>query len=678
VHDPSDNKIALACGAAGAFVDVTDDVVTDSISRQWGRGSEFDDARPGVFSFTFKNDSGKYTPGNTASSLATPLVEGMGVCWVLDGSLRSGNIRSAEPQFVQDVSGGTYQVRVVVDDMLSAAGRRRVSSLSDGIISAAYPYFYFPLNDDGPGARDAYGQLTMTDFGFAPEFGVTGVTGDTQIYCANGGLWTGGINRSFSYDAGSRGFVGAWITSLHDPVATTLRIRFAFDGPYDFELGLKSTAGAFAAYFKVSTGTASVPVTIPAGIPTHVAIGLTYTYSTFYTYTLEVFVNGVSAGTDTINHIRLCPASIIQAALFTTAADSDARFSHFFHTRDLPRDDLAGSSILTDRIRAFAAAAPEITLDTLPIGLSLAPLGWQNGQYSVLDAFSDLLRTEQGHIYTETTGTLTAPVQVVKVRERDRTETVTASFSMSEILYAPEFVRDISNMVSLATAIGPENSANWSDADLTQYVGSASARDNVLLRDQVDLLAWAQDRIIRGKNVSVRIAQFTIDALSTPTNRWADLTGLVPGDRIQITGLPSTQIGFDTLEGWLLGGGEAHDYPHQMLFTFNLQPVLPPTGIYDHEDRRYMAGGVLSLDADIDASDTTMDIVSADGRTKFTTDAGDLPLVIVIGDEHLEITACTSATPQVATITRGVDGTTAASHTAGDLIELATDTLYAF
>ena len=54
------------------------------------------------------------------------------------------------------------------------------------------------------------------------------------------------------------------------------------------------------------------------------------------------------------------------------------------------------------------------------------------------------------------------------------------------------------------------------------------------------------------------------------------------------------------------------------------------------------------------------------------------PYTLEIDSEQVTVTGCTSATPQVVTMTRGANSTTPAAHTAGALVDVPTDALYAF
>ena len=75
-------SVALGVGSAGALVDVTSYVdLVAGITYQWVRLSGFEDVRPGEVTLTLDNGDGRFTPDNSASPLATTMVEGAKLCW---------------------------------------------------------------------------------------------------------------------------------------------------------------------------------------------------------------------------------------------------------------------------------------------------------------------------------------------------------------------------------------------------------------------------------------------------------------------------------------------------------------------------------------------------------------------------------------------------------------------
>jgi hypothetical protein len=302
IFAPSTHAIALACGVAGAYVDVTADVVTDEpVKGSAGRSSDFDDTPPGTFSFVLDNRTGKYTPGNTASSLSTLLAENMGVSWKVDGILTSGNIRRIDPYFPSMVAASA-RVRVTCDDMLGNAGRRDLGTLVDSINQGATPYLFWPLDDaagtvlprETTGSGTALLSLTTTN---GSAFGATAVprlTSATQLTLKDtlktptGTVWP---TFTFTYPTTTLGFYSFWITpTASSKVTAAVNISGL---ARSFQFGY--TGGA---YF-VRDGDAGTPATYTlADTGAHfVSVGLGTVFSAGnWTITATLYVDGTSRG----------------------------------------------------------------------------------------------------------------------------------------------------------------------------------------------------------------------------------------------------------------------------------------------------------------------------------------------------------------------------------------------
>jgi hypothetical protein len=177
---------------------------------------------------------------------------------------------------------------------------------------------------------------------------------------------------------------------------------------------------------------------------------------------------------------------------------------------------------------------------------------------------------------------------------------------------------------------------------------------------------------MRGAITRLKMVTIRVDAMTTPTDRSADLLALIPGDRVEFTGLPSTVLGFSTWEGWFLGATETHNVSEHT-FELSFAPVLPDTAIFDTD--RFMASGELTLSGNINSSDTSITIAST-GALLSTTEE---PYSIILDSEELTVTTVTGASsPQTVTVTRGANGTTAASHTSGAVVVSTPDSLFAF
>jgi len=313
-----------------------------------------------------------------------------------------------------------------------------------------------------------------------------------------------------------------------------------------------------------------------------------------------------------------------------------------------------------------AAYAPAGALSDVTIGYPDV-----NGR-SVLDVYNDIVRTEQGHLFPTTTGTLTAPVEQVQLRARDRPTTVKAAFDASlELDGPPSFVRDLTNVASAIQVAGPDGTVTATDATVAKVTSrfiTSGLSETILAADDDDLRLWGEDRLKRGENIGIRAQTFTVDAYTTPLDRSTDLLALVPGDRIQLTGLPAARLGFATWDGWLLGVTETHTVGAHK-FTLALQPVLPAAPVFDTD--RYGCDSEATLNGAITATDTAITVATVTGIGMST----DVPYTIVVDGEQMTVTASTGT---ALTVTRGAGGTAPAAHIDGAVVDVTPDAYYAY
>lgn len=475
----------------------------------------------------------------------------------------------------------------------------------------------------------------------------------------NGGAYLSLTVTQVSQNTGAVTSTDSWSLTLYGGTRTSFDLTNT--ATWSVTINGVTTSGTFNYDFRPGPGT---PAPCGSGTTAAISHNADGTKSISVSGSIGALPSGTTGGPSTVS------GTFTQTPIGVTTGATISRLSH---TLTQPREDLILVGTEAAMLTAVASLAPEITLATLPTNLSTATIG-APGAGSALDAFNSILIGEQGTVYSTTTGTLTAPVQSLTVRERTRPTTITASWDVErELDGAPEFVRDITNLVSTVTVDGPTQNAVVTDQTLTTRVGSANDSEAILNTSSTDLVAWGQDRLQRGANTSLRLASVTIDAMTTPTDRTADLLALTPGDRHQFTNLPSTQLGFSTWDGWLLGVEETHTLTEHT-FTLYFQPVLPATAIYD--TNLYMADGALTLSSSITNVATTMNVTTSNSTVLLETTT--FPYTLLIDSEQVTVTACTSAAPQVVTMTRGVNGTTAAAHSSGAAVEVAVSSLYAF
>lgn len=681
--------VAMGIGSSGAMTAVTSYVnLVQGVRYTYGRTSEFDDVRPGEFSFVLENTDGRFTPENPASPLATLVTEGMQVCWQAGARLVTGKITAIEPEFPGDQAAWA-SVRITCDDMLGDAARTRLGEdFTAAMISAAGGYAHWPLEDE-EGSSSAVevlaGQPPLQNggpvgYGAAPlTFGVAGIEGvsATQVQAEGtssnvSAFGTAGSFKPIEYDSGEVGSWGVWVTPLASAGGSfSFTVQLASGTTVGFgQMTTVAGIDQWATQLGAALTLSSTGVAMQAGVPAYLGLTLTHDASNLY---VDYYINGVLEDSRStavaLTNATKQPATV----MFQHEADgtriSGWQASNLSHTRSLVRAELLASLTLADRAKAVAATVPGFSL-TDPVGLWDAPIDPPSRSGSALDILNDIVRTEQGSIYQEVTGTVTSPTVSVVLRPRDRPESIAATLDNdTELNGSPSVVRDITNLVRAVTVEGPEVSVVVADSALATRT-AATTSDETLLALERNLREWGEDRLIRGANISLRIAAATVDAMSTPSATGTEILALVPGDRLHFTGLPDDQLGFDTWDGWFLGASETHALEEHK-FELALAPVLGHDPVFDTD--RFMSDGELTLNAGINSSTTS--VVYATTGPEFVNTT--LPVTIVVDSEQMSVTAVNQGTNTL-TVTRGVNGTTAASHSSGAVVELTSEVVYAF
>lgn len=688
-------QAALGVGLLGALEDVSSYVrLPDGVARSWGRGDAYFGAEPGTFSLVLDNADGRFTPENASSPLQTKLSEGARACLSIGGRLTAGTVRTVEPVFPGGDSAWAA-VRVTCDDVLGFASRTDLLPTADALNAGADTLGLWKFNEDAgetrgfdsgmrglpPFAADQFFPATVT-FGGAslPWSTDTQLVGGTSTgTSSNTFTWISNV-ADFGHDANSGGFFSFWYTPISnvEDGTTHFQMQLALNNGQVIEVhkgfGLGGVSGKhFGVRF--SGGASATSALLEDGVPVFVSVGVDVSGADLRA---QLYVNGELVGSRLQVAASTTSAGLsaqwVKLTLASSSSASSYLVSRFSHTRSLPREDflLTGDSE-AEVIAAVAAATPGLTVATLPAGLSGVPVALPDfaGQSS-LDVLNEVQNTEQGHLYATTSGTLLAPVEELAVRERARPRTVKCSFDVAnELSGAPRFVRDITNLVSRVRVRGATSEVTVQDATLVARAGNASDTVSVLFTGSNDMRSFGQDRLLRGSNTAMRIASVVIDLMTTPTDRSADVLGLVPGDRVRFTNLPSGQLGFTTWDGWFLGAVESHTLESHAFELF-FEPVLRDVALYDTD--RYSDRNTLTL-ADLTGPEALTFVINTTGPQLTTTD---LPLTLQVGNEQVTVTACTSATPQSATVTRGVNGTTAATHLAGSALTVIPVAIYGF
>lgn len=603
----------------------------------------------------------------------------------------------------------TGLLTITCDDQLGVASRQSFQvPLAGSMVLGSKPYLYYPMNDAAGSvvaveqSGNAGPNMVITASGVGATtgiaFGATGVPAviesqlqmvmpastAAELVAGNAGNLTGPVISHPAYPAGSLGFLGCWITpgitskppSLTVSSAGATLIWGVTGSAGSVNIGVDATSGCYSAQFVLSGGTSATSAVLPvSGVPVYLSAGVTYSLAgANYTYVTTLYINGVSAATSSFVTTTVPPTNVAIMSVQTNGIPETAAFSHLSHTPTLVREELAGVTTEALRLQAIDSASPGLVLGSIPSDLATSPVGIADGtNQAVLDGLNELRRTEQGYMWVATTGTLLTPTATVQFRARQRPQTSSYSFNaITELGDYLQFVRDVTNLASITTAAGPDVSATYTDATLTARVGSANVTESVLLEGAGDLYSWASDRSARAAVGRPNVVNVTVDALSTPTDRSANLLAMTFGDRITITNIPSATTGFSTWDGFFIGRQESHTLTSHT-FTLFLAPCPPLEGLFDQD--RLSDNGELSLSAAITTLVATSCSVATTG-TALTTNAGDLPAYLQIDQEIVQATNITGATPQVLTIVRGQLGSIAATHSSGAPVTVYLPALY--
>ena len=708
--------IAMRVGVGGAFVDVSAWVeFGEGITYNYGRATQFDDAQPGTFTFTLNNADGRFTPDNPTSPLGATVTEGTSVLWQLGTRIVAGHVLAVT--IPADEASWNHLV-VTCDDMLGAAARHWITSIPDALFLVAKGDLQWKL-DEASGSsfgaevnHDPIGPFVLTrsnltsttggvTFGATQVAGLPGTAmtltaaaGETNRYgTAHGNTVPVSKVHTVAQGAGVGGQVvalGFWSMWVYPGSTINLAIvpKFGTDTlGYAWSAQIKCTPTTIGVQMGSNATLVSNLSAQQQLVPHYVTLSQRLIWQTSGSYWAlqgTLFVDSAQVAASfwydpqhgyTIPQYTdsLAPVEVSLAVTGDTLQRSGTvqRISH--STNGSPSEYLALTPTLEGRRYVLDLITTEINVGVYSTPLSTAPIGFGSTQATtatILDVFNEIIRSEAGHLFAQTTGTFpTSAVETVEFRARDRPLTPKAVFDVTkEGDGLPAFVRDITNVAAQVQVSGPTQNVIVTDPTITgRYITSGLA-ETILYLGQEDLREWGQDRLQRGKNRAVRANTFSVDAATTPTDRSTDLLGLVPGDRIQLANLPAASLGFTNWDGWLLGGSESHA-PTRNQFVFTLAPTLPNSAILDSD--LFAAGGDLRIGNTYTSTATSI-VFNANYATPVSTV---VPYTILIDSEQLTVTSITGSTW---TVTRGVNGTTPASHTVGAYAEILPTAVYAY
>jgi hypothetical protein len=168
-----------------------------------------------------------------------------------------------------------------------------------------------------------------------------------------------------------------------------------------------------------------------------------------------------------------------------------------------------------------------------------------------------------------------------------------------------------------------------------------------------------------------RYPRITVDLASAGVAGTAlstDIPAVDIGDLIRVTDTGAIGI-YDDISLLVLGYTEVMG-AYEWRITFNCSPYSPYQVLeMDDADSRIDPGDDSELDGGVTSTATTLSVDSSTGGFLWTTEAGDMPVSIMVGGEEMTVTAIAGLGVQAFTVVRSVNGVVKA-HANGTSVRL--------
>lgn len=142
-------------------------------------------------------------------------------------------------------------------------------------------------------------------------------------------------------------------------------------------------------------------------------------------------------------------------------------------------------------------------------------------------------------------------------------------------------------------------------------------------------------------------------------------------DRLTISNPKSGQVPTASTVSQIVRGyaEKLNTFEHNL--EFNCAPESPYRVIELDDTEFRLDSDATTLNEDLDTTETSVEVAIATGNALWTTDAGEMPIAILIGGEEMSVTAISGASsPQTFTVTRSVNGVVK-THSTGDAVHVA-------
>lgn len=674
--------------SAGVWTDVSSLVKGDSIEIKQGRESATADLQPGTLDLDFDNADGRFTPDNPTSTYWPNFVEGKRIRVRVTKSATTypvfvGRISRIEPDYPTEPTQSVVHVLAV--DLLGDLSQIQLgtafrSYITYGFLSAAE--FAYPLDDDttrtGPvdltGSCPPLSVFNVKVAGSVSYRSVSGLDGDgTSFVMLKDGKRLQHNAPAFSWDHTSitqrsiSGFFYLTAGQYGEILAVTLRDR-AGAGTY---LSVVHDASGLhvESYVNGTLETTTASVAVSAG---WVSVGLTSSSGD-----IDFDVDGVTIDTFTPTNTTPYKCISIGGTVDVGAANIifDTATTSLYMSQIVRGGTPTSSLSMLSTVNVVEGMFRLAT--TLNGNISLSGIGSSDPNRettalacdgrTALDVLQDLANCSSGIAYHEPSTSTTQDI-VIPLTNTTRPLTVALTLDAeADLDGGPTLVRGTDDRLGSATASTPEATA-FATGD-----GTGTREITTILADRAYLQALADDAVAQGANLRTRMTSLPFDLAHAANDLYATFYALRPGNRVRLSGLPTTYFGVSYIDSYVHGWTYRPGVNGHPVELYTSPADAPSEAIWDTsrfafgDDVCTVTGGT----AVGTTSTGTMTLTWATTDT-LTTSAGDYPMDFNWNGERVTVTAAPAGgtSPRTLTITaRGVAPTVARIHSAGESIE---------
>lgn len=674
----------------GTWTDVTSWFADEAgMGGRYGRSDEFTEVAPATWGLTLRNSDGRFTPDNPTSPYYPYVVEDvrLRVSVTVGGTTYvrfDGYVDSWSPLF-PDGNPDNGVVAIEASDTLSRLARRTFRH--------EWIEYIRDISQTNATAADAFdfsgssGSTSFENLGYLPPTATLANVGTARIVPYRTGIGTYEVTTDPS-DLRSAGSVTLSPAGTNGPVVlvdtTSTNVTEVLNVDYLFRLPqsdaapssttsiLEAWQGSQTPYFRVDVSASGSNAKLrmydrrtdtyvfdisESGILDGAWHSLTFQNDpAFPTTKTLVYLDDVLVGTY-LWSVRAVKTFILGGRMTPSAPGKQTGCVSV---------ELGGFHINAGRLSAQGSLAIPARSTTSACQTRIATLAGYSETYtslsgsdnrtvahtalggrSVLEVMQELARTVGGYVWSPPTG---GGVQYA-LPDALRLSTVAATVATEADESGLSFIRAVDSKPTRVTATAPSAKATAVDeAKEAEGVRRELTVDTCAMDEAgaYNVASW-----ILSQSTTLRLSQLRVNLTTAANNLYAAVFGLTLGARINVTGLPSSILGYTSLPVYAQGWREEYS-PDGVEFIFDCTPAdMPAEAIFTSSSLgRFCADSTLQLAYPLGSSDTSIRVApTSTTHPVLSTSAGDYSLDLGIGGERVTCPSAPSSSTRTNLIT---------------------------